>query len=297
MEKVSSEILTRFLGEFGVLGIYFLFFLFSLILFYCFYRAGSSYFFTDRIWKITSGRDKFSSNEIDDIWNEIRDVESFRFKTRLNVNSHDQIKQIKNYIDEKKIVWRDLIPAGKHFDVQTLKIYNKKYLLWLILTLSAALLSYSFMAIPSYFFPKYNHTAYLYTKESNLNFEYYGNKIITKNQKIDDNDCKDQENLENKFSELGINNKDIEIFCNAIKSNDQIYLKDTIKQQKTMVTFWMGIFLLLSIILFRKSFSFLMALNLKNKIDKIEMEKENQKIINHRDQKLTEIYKTIDLKE
>ena len=153
------------------------------------------------------------------------------------------------------------------------------------------------MAIPSYFFPKYKHTAYLYTKESNLNFEYYGNKIITKDQKIDDNDCKDQENLINKFSKFDISKKDIEIFCNAIKSNDQIYLKDTIKQQKTIVTFWMGIFLLSSIILFRKSFSFSMALNLKNKIDRIEMEKENQNIINHRDQKLTEIYKTIELKE
>lgn len=292
MDKIQSEILTKFLGEFGVAGIYILLLCFIALIFYCFYRAGSIYFLVDRIWKITSGRDKFSNKEIDQIWNEIRDVESFQFKTRLAVNSHAQIQRIKCYVDEKNLVWRDLIPAGKHFDVKALRIRDKKYLFWGLVNSFAALLCYAFLSLPTYFYPKYNHVAYLYFKDSKIDFQYYGDKVVIKNFTIDKNKCENVDNLKKEIIVDKLKPEDINVFCKAINSEDKQYYKDTIKQQKFMVVIWMGIFILLAIILFRQAWSFFMTRELRKKIARIDKEKEEREKDEERERKIEEIYKS-----
>lgn len=292
MDEIQSEILTKFLGEFGVIGIYFLLLLFIALIFYCFYRAGSIYFLVDRVWKLTSGRDKFFNKEIDQIWNEIRDVESFQFKTRLAVNSHAQIQRIKSYVDEKNLVWRDLIPAGKHFDVKALRIRDKKYLFWGLVNSFAALLCYGCLSLPSYFYPKYTHTAYLYFKDSKIDFEYYGDKVVIKNFTIDKNKCDSIESLKKEIIVDKLKSEDIDVFCKVIKSEDKQYYKDTIKQQKFIVAILMGIFILLAIILFRQAWSFFMTLELKKKITRIDKEKEEKEKDEERERKIAELYKS-----
>lgn len=287
------DILSQVFREFGVLGLSFAVLLFLAIIFYYFYRAGSIYFFIDRLWKIASGKDKFDNKDIDKLWNEVRDIEAFQFKTRLSIKSLSQVENIKKFVDEKNLVWRDLIPVARYFDVDSLKFRESRYGVWAAGHLIIALITYSLISAPSIFYPRYKNAAYLYFKETNINFEYYGNKVLIKGIEVNKEKCNANSQALDEMIKSGVSTENANAICKSLNSDDKTYYIDTIKQQKAMAIVWGGIFLLLSIIFFRRFWSCLKTWEIKRNIEKIDKDHQLKMKYEARDKKIEDLYKSL----
>ena len=59
---------------------------------YVAYRSGTFNFVINRLWRIYSGGGDFNNEKMNSAWQEVIDVETFRFKTGLNINSKKKVR-------------------------------------------------------------------------------------------------------------------------------------------------------------------------------------------------------------
>lgn len=114
-----------------------IFFAIALLL-YCIYHAGSTFFLLDRVWILVGGNKEFSDTELNKDWNNVRDLELFRYRYRLPVDKLEQINEISKWRNNYDISLIELRQVSFFYDMGTYKLKRinfertKKWLLGLI---------------------------------------------------------------------------------------------------------------------------------------------------------------------
>ena len=101
-----------------------------LAIIYTWFRAGSLHFLRDKIWLISSLKRKFSDNQLNRQWDEIRDIEMLRFKMGLPFSYKEELDDLIKYLKTKGISIYEIISLSNHFDLKNRKFNDVSYKKW-----------------------------------------------------------------------------------------------------------------------------------------------------------------------
>jgi hypothetical protein len=270
MEFLAAKSFLKIIGDFGSWGALIILLLYVALVVYAFSRAGSSYFIVDKIWKLTSGEKEFKNKDVNGIWEDIRDVEAFRFRTKINVSTYNQIIKIKAFLESKDMGYHDIIPFAKYFDTEKIELkkynYSRRRNIYFILLMTSYLLLSIPQFITSFTNFNYNKSAYLTFKESQRVIYLQKEQAFIEGQILTAENCKNLEISTNATAHK-ISVPEAEAICNELRSEDASYYKETIKEQRTVVILWVMIFIIFMIIFARKALSLSKAIDFKKRID------------------------------
>lgn len=109
-----------------------------LAIIYTWIRAGSLHFLRDKIWLISSLKRKFSDDQLNKQWNEIRDIEMLRFKMGLPFLHKEDLNDLKQYLTPKGISIYEIISLSNYFDLKNKKFKDFSYEKWAKIFLAIA---------------------------------------------------------------------------------------------------------------------------------------------------------------
>ncbi|MHC8320333.1 DUF6216 family protein [Pseudomonas sp. GB2N2] len=109
---------------------------------YGYVRAASGFFLIERIWRLIGGSKEFSSEFLNEQWSAVKDLESFRFKTGIRLDSYRQMLELLARINRHDVNVAQLIHGRKYFDAERLvmrdpdgKLWKSRHGIGLLLTL------------------------------------------------------------------------------------------------------------------------------------------------------------------
>lgn len=281
MANIATENFFKLLGSFGswapliIVSIYF-----ALIV-YAFSRSGSAHFIVDKIWRLAGGEKSFKNQLVNDVWSDIRDVEAFRFRTRINVGTLSQIMEVENFLNKRGMSVNEIMPFAKYFDANSLRLrdinYKRHQIICFILAIFCYVLMSAPQAITSFTNFNYNKSVYLKLNESQKSVYLQRNKAYIDGNLIVSENCQNEkEYLVGKYL---ISKAEVIAICGELLSDNSEYYESTLKEQKYLVFFWTLLFVFLSIFFLRKAFSISKALSFHGKIDSWEKNKIKVKLL------------------
>ncbi|MCU1760718.1 DUF6216 family protein [Pseudomonas sp. 14P_8.1_Bac3] len=101
-----------------------------LLTWYGYLRAASGFFLIERIWRLIGGGKEFSSDFLNQQWSAVKDLESFRFKTGIRLDSYEQMLELLERIKRHDINIAQLIRGRKYFDANLLVMRNPDLNSW-----------------------------------------------------------------------------------------------------------------------------------------------------------------------
>lgn len=236
----------------GIYGIIVLNIIFLIILFVCAYKAGSFYFFWEWIWRLGTGRKIFHDSELNEAWSEVLDIEMFRFKTGLDVNSSEEIKKVLLWIKQKPLSLKELIPASKFFNVRMLEFFEGNYSKKAICYGIYMAVCMMFISVPK-IYPEWSQQARFNIKETGTVFWYDGKSAFEKQRVFAKENCKP---IEEKINTNQVVFSDEEVICSFVLSDDKERFKSGLSAQRFAIVLYLVIFSILFInffILFGRS--------------------------------------------
>lgn len=224
----------------GIYGIIALNIIFFIILFVCAYKAGSFYFFWEWIWRLGTGRKTFHDSELNEAWSEVLDIEMFRFKTGLDVNSSEEIKKVLVWIKQKPLSLKELIPAAKFFNVKILDFFEGNYRKKAILYGIYMAVCMMFISVPR-MYPEWSQQARLTINETGTVFWYDGKNAFEKQRVFTEENCKP---IEDKININQVIFSDEEVICSFVLGDDKEKFKSGLSMQRFAIVLYLLAFLI-----------------------------------------------------
>ncbi|WP_433735431.1 DUF6216 family protein [Pseudomonas putida] len=101
-----------------------------LLTLYGYWRAASGFFLIERIWRLIGGSKEFSNEFLNQQWLAFKDLESFRFRTGIPLDTYEQMLALLERIKCDKVNIAQLIRGRKYFDADRLVMRNPDLSLW-----------------------------------------------------------------------------------------------------------------------------------------------------------------------
>lgn len=101
-----------------------------LLTWYGYLRAASGFFLIERIWRLIGGGKEFSSEFLNQQWAAVKDLESFRFKTGIRLDSYARMLELLERIKRDDVNIAQLIRGRKYFDADLLVMRNPDLNRW-----------------------------------------------------------------------------------------------------------------------------------------------------------------------
>lgn len=139
-----------------------------LLTWYGYLRAASGFFLIERIWRLIGGGKEFSSEFLNQQWSAVKDLESFRFKTGIRLESYEQMLELLQRIKRDDVNIAQLIRGRKYFDANLLVMRNPDLNCWKGRHGIGVLLAATFMVLCTV--PMIPNYAVLTMKKSNITF-------------------------------------------------------------------------------------------------------------------------------
>lgn len=256
--------------------------IYVLLILYAFSRSGSLYFFVDKIWRLTGGEKEFKNKSVNEIWSNIKDVEAFRFRTKINVSTLKQINSIEIFLQKHDMGFHDIIPCAKYFDVVNVKLKDYNYTIRLIIIGVLIIFSYFLMIVPqgvaSFTDFDYRKSAYLTLNKSRVVVYLQKKQAIIDGKVLGFEKC-EKENTSNISEYYSIEDVEAAALCRELLSSESDFYKNTIKEQIIFVGLWIVLCFLSMMLLSKKLYSVSKAVDFKKKIRAIDKEKIRVKLM------------------
>lgn len=154
---------------------------------YCAYRAGSLFFLLDRMWIFFGGNKDFNDPKLNADWNVVRDLELFRYRYRLGVNSKNDIDSIYQWTDDNNVSLLELRGVASFFIIKESKLKEINYL-WYKRILSTIIISLTLVCaiLASVSIDKDN---YFVVKKTDTSFKFNGDRIRIGSEEIHKDYC------------------------------------------------------------------------------------------------------------
>lgn len=114
---------------------------------YGYVRAASGFFLIERIWRLIGGSKDFSSDFLNQQWSAVKDLESFRFKTGIRLDSYQHMLELLARINRHDVNVAQLIHGRKYFDAERLVMRDPDGKLWKSRHGIGVLLTFVFMIL------------------------------------------------------------------------------------------------------------------------------------------------------
>lgn len=247
MNDIFSESIKYFFQNYsGQLSVLFiLVFLYGL--WYCFSKAGTANFLRNRIWLFYAGKYELKNKNIAKAWDEINDIENFRFKTGFKFSTPEEFHFFVQWLRKFKIPIYEAAKFSKYFNVVAkyfvAEDFDKKSRKLFIYTLLTAFL---LMAV-SWLYGEIKDNAYLVVKETKYQFSFDGKSADAYGKRWDESACLNF----NKDSMDYDKAKNIKIICTLFSSKGREVYTETINSQRNFLIF-LTIFLTIFIFVFMR---------------------------------------------
>lgn len=206
-------------------------------------RARSAHFFFDRAWRFIGGG-PVKDTDLIQVWNTIRDLEGFRFKTGINFKTKESFSNTLKWLETHEMTITDLSFArawikDRPLEIKKPHIPSIKALAWClsIVFIPMATLT-TFIAVQPY--------VLLTVKSTNLAFWTDGttakNFIFNSNNhtfKITEKDC--NSNIH------GLSEEDKTVICLAISPSSKDKISSSLMEQRMIAAYLIFICLLITI--------------------------------------------------
>jgi hypothetical protein len=268
MESIAINSVLKIAEEFGLWGTVLIVLLYAALLIYVAYRAESWFFVFDKIWLIIGGGGVFKSKDIETIWNDLREIEAFRFRTRLNISTIENIKDVDIYLKKYKMGFRDLIPFAIYFDTSKLALrkvnFRRLQIFFFLITIISYLLTTAPIILKTVVDFDYGKVAYLKFNDSKKVVYLYKNRAIIDGKRVGRVDCDDEVKVEKNTGATAI---EVNAICGNIKSDNNEFHSKVVKEQSWLAGAWLVFFLIMMIFFARKSFAVTKAIEFEKMIN------------------------------
>lgn len=222
--------------KFGIAGLVAFIAVLSILFSYMVIRAGSAHFIFDRLWSVLGGNKEFFDKRLNDQWNEVRDVEMYRYRSQLKIYSLDQIIELKKWMSDKKISLLELMSVSSLFSVRDKKFFHVDFVSknrWLNIRVAVS----TFALLASYILLVQPYT-YLSVKKTGTTFFAKSNELRIYGKFIDKEYCESLS--DGKISENSKEIKeDTEVACSIFSEDGRDFLKKSLKEQQFLFALFM----------------------------------------------------------
>lgn len=153
----------------------------------CISRTRSIIFLRDRIWKFFGGSTEFSDTQMEREWCTIRDLELYRYRYGFNVDSLEQIDDLKKWIIENKIDEANLRRIPNYLDAKKRCIKDKNFSSDILLNRFFAFCIFVFIAFSLYVVNAYGDD--FKVAETGKTFKFDGKKLYFDEKTISRREC------------------------------------------------------------------------------------------------------------
>lgn len=263
MKELSVFDIGLIANDYKVLGFSLSFVIFICAILFCWRRAGSLYFFWDRLWFIVGGRKQFNNDKLNKIWEDVRDVELFRYRSGFaKVYSTLAIEKIENWLIKNKIELSEIIRVNVFFDDENI-IFEKHNYVFRAKFCAIVIFVFSILFFFSAMMVNDKHLL-LNIVKTDTYFLYSGKKIAIHWGYLDEEVCKEKYYATNDLEKiLDTDRKKFNkiVACQIFERGDEYY-KNKLKEQEKFFLILSLIFMILIFYLFKKLYALKLAENI-----------------------------------
>jgi hypothetical protein len=210
-------------------------FVLGVLTWYGYVRAASGFFLIERIWRLIGGSKEFKDESLNAHWMEIRDLESFKYKTGIRFANYKKLRETLDWLDRNDISLVELIKVRRYFDPKEVRMRDpqleKKKAWYLVPLLPLLLLVFLFflVAIPDHAFltVKESGTKMWANAESARSFDGYSWVVTSA-------DCG--------VPTVQVSDGDKQLICELFGSREsQDFVKAVVRSQKALGLSFMAI--------------------------------------------------------
>lgn len=202
-------------------------------IFYFIYRARSSLFLRDRLWKLIGGKTEFHNENFETLRKESRDLEHFRMEFRVPADTMNDANEFINWQKRNEIPTGKIALAHNHIDWSDFgspKIKGNLKLQAILLLLLIAILTIPGIAsvvfiLSPYAIVSFPESPNFYLKKNEFKLGILSNRI---NQET----CKDENSLETESKSHNFPIEKIKTVCKSINNpNDEEKISRLFREQ------------------------------------------------------------------
>lgn len=255
-------------------------FLFSLFLLFLgawvYSRAGTLHFLYSRIWNFIGGKREINDVVLKRRWEEIIDMEFFRFQTGIKFRGRDQLEAGFGFVEKYGLIFGELCSVAPYYDPENVLIKNDSYIKKALLTLGLVLLWVALFQGFSWFAGK--DSALLVINESRTYFWSDGSaaRLLWDDSYVLNRDSCN--NMSDDFSD------DDRVICSTLMGGEELdrRIGKTILEQKVFGWMFCGLFLGMIFYHFSRFIRIVTTLKVIKKIKIIDNDSSNEANKEHR---------------